>query len=179
MRWIIAILPLLLLCGCKTKYIATEVHTTDTLSIRDTMTITDTLYLERIVNVNTERVDSNTSDEFKTATIKITQYDTIGRVAKVTDIDLTSEKKSKSGGKTNTSTTEMQVEQSGHKEESSYNEQSGSKTDIKTKEIRVPYVPTWVTVVGILAIIIVIVFFIIIIRKLVNKLKINYLKVRS
>ena len=170
MRKLTAILPLLLLlCGCKTKYIATEVHTTDTLSIRDTMTITDTLYLERIVNVNTERVDSNTTDEFKTATIKITQYDSIGRVSKVTDIDLTSEIKSKSGGKESTSTEEKQIEQSGHKEESGYNEQSGSKTDIKTKEIKVPYVPWWVTAAGIAMISIVIVFFIILVKRLVNK----------
>ena len=120
MRWIIAILPLLMLfCGCKTKYIATEVHHTDTLSIRDTMTITDTLYLERIVSVNAERMDSNTTDEFKAATIKITHFDSVGRVAKVTDIDLTSEKKSKSGGKLSTSANERQIEQTGHKEQSS------------------------------------------------------------
>ena len=178
MRWIIAILPLLLLCGCKTKYIATEVHHTDTLSIHDTMRITDTLYFERTMNVKSERVDSNTTDEFKTATIKITQFDSVGRVAKVTDIGLTSEKKSKSGGKESTSTDEKQVEQASHNEQASHSEQSGSKTDIKTKEVRVPYVPTWVTVAGILAIIVVIVFLIIMIRKFVNKFRINNFKIR-
>ena len=121
------------------------------------------------MNVNTERVDSNTTDEFKTATIKITQYDSIGRVSKVTDIDLTSEKKSKSGGKESTSTEEKQIEQSGHKEESSHKEQSGSKTDIKTKEIRVPYVPWWVTAAGIAMILAVIFFLTVSLKRLVNK----------
>ena len=121
------------------------------------------------MNVNTERVDSNTTDEFKTATIKITQYDSIGRVSKVTDIDLTSEKKSKSGGKESTSTEEQQIEQSGHKEESSHKEQSGSKTDIKTKEIRVPYVPWWVTAAGIAMILAVIFFLTVSLKRLVNK----------
>lgn len=178
MRWIIAILPFLLICGCRTKYITTEVHSTDTLSIHDTMTITDTLYLERIANVNTVKVDSNTTDEFKTAKIKITHFDSVGRVAKVTDIDLSSEKKSKSGGKATNSTEEKQVKQAGHKEQASHKEQAGSKTDIETKEVRVPYVPWWVTVAGILAITVVIVFFIIMIRKLVKKLRIKNLKIR-
>lgn len=170
MRWIIAILPLLMLfCGCKTKYIATDVHHTDTLSIRDTMTITDTLYLERIVSVNAERMDSNTTDEFKAATIKITHFDSVGRVAKVTDIDLTSEKKSKSGGKLSTSANERKIEQTGHKEESSHKEQSGSKTDIKTKEVKVPYVPWWVTAAGIAMILAVIFFLTVSLKRLVNK----------
>lgn len=137
MRWVVAILPLLCLCGCKTRYVATELHTTDTL------TITDTLYMERVVTISAARTDSNTTSEIKAAKIKITDFDSVGNVSRVTDIDLTSEKNSKSGGSAVESVVSVEVEQAGH------TEQSGSKTDYETREIKVPYVPWWVTAAGI------------------------------
>lgn len=142
MRWIVAILPLLILCGCKTKYVASELHTTDTI------TITDTLYIERIVSVSAARTDSNTTNEVKAAKIKITDYDSVGKVSRVTDIDLTSEKRSKSGGKAVESAVATEVEQAGH------TEQSGSATDYERNEIRVPYVPWWVTTAGLTMIVV-------------------------
>lgn len=142
MKWIIAILPIMLLCGCRTKYIATEYHTTDTL------TVTDTIYLERTVEVSAARMDSNTTNEIKAAKIKITDFDSVGNVSRVTDIDLTSEKRSKSGGRAVESAVATEVEQAGH------TEQSGSKTDYERNEIRVPYVPWWVTTAGLTMIVV-------------------------
>lgn len=135
-------MPLLILCGCKTKYVASELHTTDTI------TITDTLYIERIVSVSAARTDSNTTNEVKAAKIKITDYDSVGKVSRVTDIDLTSEKRSKSGGKAVESAVATEVEQAGH------TEQSGSATDYERNEIRVPYVPWWVTTAGLTMIVV-------------------------
>lgn len=131
-----------MLCGCKTKYVASKLHTTDTL------TITDTLYIERIVSVSAARTDSNTTSEVKAAKIKITDYDSVGKVSRVTDIDLTSEKRSKSGGKAVESAVATEVEQAGH------TEQSGSATDYERNEIRVPYVPWWVTTAGLTMIVV-------------------------
>lgn len=138
-------MPLLMLCGCKTKYVASELHTTDTI------TITDTLYIERIVSVSAARTDSNTTSEVKAAKIKITDYDSVGKVSRVTDIDLTSEKHSKSGCSAVESAVATEVEQAGH------TEQSGSATDYERNEIRVPYVPWWVTVAGIVMIAIIVI----------------------
>ena len=154
MRWIVAILPILLLCGCRTKYIATEYHTTDTL------TVTDTLYIERTFEVLTHQTDSSTTNEQKAATIKITDFDSVGRVARVTDISYTHERNNKSGGSVETSTAGHEVEQSGHKE------QSASTADYEKEEIRVPYVPWWVTASGIAMTLIVMYFFIRLIKKL-------------
>lgn len=159
MKWIIAILPIMLLCGCRTKYIATEYHTTDTL------TVTDTIYLERTVEVSAARMDSNTTNEIKAAKIKITDFDSVGNVSRVTDIDLTSEKQSKSGGIAVESSVATEVEQAGH------TEQSGSKTDYKKDEIKVPYVPWWVTAAGIAMILIVTCFFIRFSLRLIKRLK--------
>lgn len=142
MRWITVILPLLFLSGCKTKYVSTELHTTDTL------TITDTLYIERMATISAARTDSNTTSEIKSAKIKITDFDSVGNVSRVTDIDLTSEKQSKSGGIAVESAVATEVKQAGH------TEQSGSKTDYERNEIRVPYVPWWVTAAGLVMIVV-------------------------
>jgi len=142
MRLTIAILTLMFLCGCKTRYVATELHTTDTISI------TDTLYIERMVTISSARTDSNTTSEIKAAKIKITDFDSVGNVSRVTDIDLTSEMRSKSGGRAVESAVATEVEQAGH------TEQSGSKTDYERNEIRVPYVPWWVTTAGLTMIVV-------------------------
>lgn len=147
-------MPLLLLSGCRTKYIATEYHSTDTLKV------TDTLYIERVVSVSAVQVDSCTTNEAQAAKIKITDFDSVGNITRVTDIDYSAERNSKSGGNIVTSSASRDVVQASH------NEQAASTTDIITKEIKVPYIPKWVTAIGI---IVVLVFSWLVFKVYVNK----------
>ena len=120
-----------LLGGCKTRYKATEVVRHDTLTIRDTA------YIERVVQTIAQRQDSTEHHRWATEMVRVTVYDTIGRVVQTTDIAKQSGSTAKQGSKAVAQASEAKTQSMSHTEVAGHSEQG------KVKEKVEPPVPWW------------------------------------
>ena len=132
---LLAVLLGMLICaliGCKTRYKATEVVRHDTLTIRDTA------YVVRQVLSAAHRQDSTERHRWATEVVRVTVYDTIGRVVQTTDIAKQSGSATKQGSKAEAQVVAAETQTMSHTEAAGHIEQAS-----RVERIATP-LPWWV-----------------------------------